>query len=324
VPSLDENRRRWNEFYTWAEAGDEWSSHWGGTETEWLCTLLPRVSRFIPAATICEIAPGYGRWSQYLIGLGDHYVGVDLSLPCVEACRERFASAETARFVVNDGESLPTVDDNSVDFIFSFDSLVHVEDTVISAYLEEIERVLMPHGIALVHHSNLGEYAPDLRDSRRPADWEHWRARSMTAERFEELSLAKGLSCIGQEIINWGSPRLIDCISLVTKPGSKWDRSNVVARNEYFMGEGFSAQAVAQIYTSLTPDDASAVVRRELHAATKAPIGRRPQGPAEETLRRTAEIRRLQAELDQYRNSRLFRYTLVPRRIYAALRQKAS
>jgi SAM-dependent methyltransferase len=326
VPTIDENRRRWNEHYTWEEAGDEWSSHWGGTESEWRCTLLPRIAAFIPADTICEIAPGFGRWSQYLIGLSDHYVGIDLARPCVEACRERFASAGTARFEVNDGESLPTVGDSSVDFVFSFDSLVHVEDTVISAYLSELARVLTPNGIALIHHSNLAEYVSDLVDGEERADWEHWRARSMTAERFEQLSLEWGLSCIGQEIINWGSARLIDCVSLVTKPGSKWDRPNVVARNEHFMAEGQSAQAVSQVYTSLAYVDDSAVVRRELQPVTDAssatPVAS-VRGSAEVggTL---AEIRRLQTEVDQYRNSRLFRYTLLPRRIYAALRRRSS
>jgi SAM-dependent methyltransferase len=141
------------------------------------------------------------------------------------------------------------VDDNSVDLAFSFDSLVHVEHDVISSYLAELARVLTPNGIGVLHHSNLGHFVTDAAGETQ--EWEHWRARSMTAERFEELSTSAGISCIGQEIINWGSPRLIDCLSVVTTPGSKWDRSNVVVRNENFMPEGQSAHAIAQVFTSL-------------------------------------------------------------------------
>jgi SAM-dependent methyltransferase len=248
MPTIDENRAQWDQ-YDWIGAGNEWSAHWGGTETEWRATLFPRVWGFVPTGIICEIAPGYGRWSRYLIALCERYIGVDLSSGCVEACKARFSAVESATFVLNDGATLPMVDDRSVDFAFSFDSLVHVEHDVLSSYLAELARVLKPDGIAMVHHSNLGRFATDFAEERQ--EWEHWRARSMTAERFADLSLANGVSCVGQEIINWGSHRLIDCISVVARPGSKWERPNVVVENENFMPEGQSAHAVAEVFTSL-------------------------------------------------------------------------
>jgi ubiquinone/menaquinone biosynthesis C-methylase UbiE len=249
MPTIDENRAQWDQQYDWISAGNEWSDHWGGTETEWRSTIFPRIWGFVPTGTICEIAPGYGRWSQYLIALCGRYIGVDLSSSCVAACRDRFSNARTATFEMNDGTSLPMINDDSVDFAFSFDSLVHVEHDVISSYLAELKRVLTQDGIAVIHHSNLGQFASESAGERQ--DWEHWRARSMTAERFAELSLSVGMTCVGQEIINWGSQRLIDCLSVVTRPGCRWDRPNVVVRNENFMPEGQSAQAIAQVFTSL-------------------------------------------------------------------------
>jgi hypothetical protein len=48
--------------------------------------------------------------------------------------------------------------DGGVDFIFSFDSLVHAEDAVLKAYVAEFAKKLRPNGAAFLHHSNLGEY----------------------------------------------------------------------------------------------------------------------------------------------------------------------
>ena len=54
--------------------------------------------------------------------------------------------------------SLPMVEDQSIDFAFSFDSLVHVESDVLMGYLAELARTLKPEGVAFLHHSNYGSY----------------------------------------------------------------------------------------------------------------------------------------------------------------------
>ena len=157
LPSVEENESNWNAAYDWTLRGDEWSSHWGGAETHWHATLLPRVWPFLPTGIICEIAPGYGRWTQYLLGECDQYVGVDLASRCVDACRDRFSSFDHARFEVNDGRSLPVLENDSVDFVFSFDSLVHVEADVIAQYLVELARVLRRDGIRLCYITRISE-----------------------------------------------------------------------------------------------------------------------------------------------------------------------
>jgi hypothetical protein len=43
-----------------------------------------------------------------------------------------------------------------IDFLFSFDSLVHAEQDVIAAYLSQLARKLSP--MASIHHSNIGAY----------------------------------------------------------------------------------------------------------------------------------------------------------------------
>jgi len=96
------------------------------------------LQQWIPCKTLLEIAPGFGRWTQYLKDLADYLIVVDLTEKCIMACRERFAAAANISYVVNDGRSLGSVSDVSVDFIFSFDSLVHVEADVIESYLPSL------------------------------------------------------------------------------------------------------------------------------------------------------------------------------------------
>jgi ubiquinone/menaquinone biosynthesis C-methylase UbiE len=78
---------------------------------------------------------------------------VDLNPECIDACQRRFAAADNVTYDVNDGASLPT-DDNSVDFVWSFDSFVHIDPVHVFAYLGEIARVLRPGGYAVLHHAD--------------------------------------------------------------------------------------------------------------------------------------------------------------------------
>lgn len=261
MPDVEANRREWDGDYAWPNGGDEWSVGWGGADAQWHSTLKPRLRRFLPAAAILEIAPGYGRWTRYLVDCCDRYVGVDLSSRAIEACRRRFADVDHAQFHVNDGSSLTGVDDASIDLAFSFDSLVHVEQDVIGAYLYELARVLTADGVAFLHHSNLAACRPVARPlrlalrvaeralGRETAGFDHWRGATMSAQRLERLAEEAGLACIGQEVVNWLGGRLIDCISLVTVPGSRWQRPNAVVHNPYFMGEAASSARAARIHT---------------------------------------------------------------------------
>jgi hypothetical protein len=72
-----------------------------------------------------RIGPGFGRWTQYLRRLCIRLIVVDLSERCIDSCRRRFAGDRHIEYIVNDGTSLEQIPDGSVDFIFSFDSLVH-------------------------------------------------------------------------------------------------------------------------------------------------------------------------------------------------------
>lgn len=261
--SADVNKKWWGTDYDWSEAGDEWSKPWGGPEAQWYGSLFPRVHRYLPASEIVEIACGYGRWTQFLREGCDHLTGVDISQVCVDACTERFAGDERLRFVTNDGATFPGVADTSVDLVFSYDSLVHADQSVITAYLHEIRRVLKPEGVAFIHHSNLGAYeqrhwlirrVPKLGGALRRLhvlDSVHMRDPGVSAESVAAAARSAGLRCIGQEVTTWLTRRtLIDCMSVIVPEESAATQPNHVVVNRDFHKE---PAYVAQVEGVLRP-----------------------------------------------------------------------
>jgi SAM-dependent methyltransferase len=261
MPTIAENLNYWNRFYDWPQGGDEWSAAWGGSEQLWRHWLRPRIAEFLPAHTILEIAPGFGRCTQFLKEECEQLILVDLSPKCIEACRRRFFSDSHISYHVNDGKSLKMVPDQSGDLAFSFDSLVHAEPDVLEAYVQELARKLAPNGVGFFHHSNLGQYpfacaiarafpehfggkgwqelALKIFGINPPVDFRtplakrgiiinvgSWRARSMTAECFAAMCRRAGLCCIRQEKIasTWGR-YLVDCLCTFTPDGSKYTRA---------------------------------------------------------------------------------------------------
>lgn len=246
MPTIKENITQWTD-YAWSQQGDEWSQVWGGSEYVWWGSIYPRVRNFLPSGTVLEIAPGFGRMTQFLKEYCERLVVVDLTPRCIEACRERFRGEDHITFHVNDGRSLEMIPDRSVDFVFSFDSLVHAEQDVLRSYVHELSRKLVPEGIGFLHHSNLGAFSDHaMGDYHEPGP--HWRARSMSAELFRTFCVEAGLRCIGQEIINWGGEILHDCFSLITPAGSGDGRPCPVWENSGFMAEAHGLGAVARHY----------------------------------------------------------------------------
>lgn len=237
MPTLNKNKQTWDTTYDWKYQGDEWSIPYGSVEAQWYGAIYPRIYPFLPADTILEIAPGFGRWTQFLLKQSQHLIGVDLSQACITACRERFADQSQASFYVNNGTSLAMISNQSVDFVFSYDSLVHAEADVIQAYLHELKRILKSDGIAWIHHSNLAMYRGYFTLTKivprrlirkfmryRLMDYDHWRGYNVSARAVRQWCKNAGLVCVGQELTIWGSRRLIDCYSMITLPNSKWDR----------------------------------------------------------------------------------------------------
>ena len=152
---------------------------------------------------------------------------------------------------------------DSIDFAFSFDSLVHVDAPQIRAYLGELTRALKPGGLGFFHHSNLGAYANDAGEVPAYVVRPHWRTASMSARTFREACREAGLVCLSQEVINWiGRGRrvdrhriagdripLTDCFSLFKRPGSEdAEQPTRVYVNRHFVDEWRQLIVLSTLY----------------------------------------------------------------------------
>ncbi len=246
MPDLQWNKDSWDHAYDWARLGEEWSESWGGSEAQWFGTLYPRLHRFLPAGNLLEIAPGYGRWTHYLLRyIQGSYLGIDLSEACITSCKERFSGLDNTSFAVNDGLSLGAAEDGDFDMVFSFDSLVHANLDVHQTYIPQIIRKLRPNGIAFIHHSNWADCG-----STEPNN--HCRAEDVGASDYAMIVKEAGGEVLLQECVNWGSKEMIDAFT-VFQPASKESPTPeaIMIANDDFMLEANIIRTMQSAYSRI-------------------------------------------------------------------------
>jgi len=202
-----EEQRRWNDESMWSQGGHEWSQAFGTTEDLWNKYIFDDIKEF-RGKKILEIAPGYGRITQFLSILASELLVVDLNENCIKKTKEKLGHHVLAYFL-NDGNNLPNVRDNSQDLVFSFDSFVHMHQNVIDDYIGEIYRVLKPGGKSFIHHSWLygGEDLSFL----------NYGGRSrMNPEVFKSLVEKHNMRVIEQKTINFPAVGIWDGTDSIT------------------------------------------------------------------------------------------------------------
>jgi ubiquinone/menaquinone biosynthesis C-methylase UbiE len=148
-----------------------------------------------------EIGPGHGRWSTLIAGrvCGGALHLVDISPSCIEHCRRKIIQSHV-HYIVNDGKSLHGIDTEHVDFIWSFDTFVHIEEPETRAYAREFSRVLKRHAMGVIHHP--GSPTPEQRQGG---------MRSLvTAGLFRQILEENGLHAIRQTD-SWGEKCSVKC-----------------------------------------------------------------------------------------------------------------
>jgi len=207
-----EEQRLWNLDSNWEIGGHEWSKSFGTTEDLWNSQIFDKIKEF-RGKKILEIAPGFGRITQFLSILAGELMVVDLNPICIEKTRSKLKHHVLAYFV-NDGKSIPKVRDNSQDLVFSFDSFVHMHANVTEEYVKEIYRILKPGGQSFIHHSWL--YGGSEESTNNIAG-----RANMSPEQFKGLVEKYGMEIVSQDSIQfepvfpWNGT---DCISMFRKP----------------------------------------------------------------------------------------------------------
>lgn len=160
MPSIDWNLEEWGARHEWACGGDEWSDIADYCNQPYAAWKRALIETFIdglvpPVADVVEIAPGYGRWTEHLLAKAAHVDIVDINQNCLDTCVKRFSSSGRLDVHLSPGSSLPFLSDGSADFVWSFDSFVHMDPPVVAGYISEVSRVLRPGGKAVIHHADL-------------------------------------------------------------------------------------------------------------------------------------------------------------------------
>ena len=258
MATLEDNKNMWELDVVWKYGGEQWSMAWGGPRMQWYGSIMPRIHRYIPANTILEIGSGYGRFSQFLKDYAENLILVDISEKGIEACKSRFSDEKHIYCFVNDGKSLDMIHDNSVDFIFTHDALVFVEEDVMAEYIRQFAKKLTKDGVAFIHHSNLGAYwsfsnlshkTTKLLQKINILEEDHWRARSVSAEKVKEMCHEFGLESITQEpVVYFTKKTFVDCYSVLVHKDSKWFQEPKIFRNRSFMKEAENLRRLSKYY----------------------------------------------------------------------------
>lgn len=197
-------------YYAHAEPEMEW---------QWDLLIAPYIGD-ADLSAVLELAPGHGRNSAKLLQQGAQALHlVDVNQTCIDACRARFGGRNgdcQLFFHVTGGDTLPFIEDKSISFVYSFDSMVHFDKTIVRAYLAEFARVMWPGGTGFLHHSNLGAFQPN-------SDWakNHGNRSDMSAALFRKYCDEVGLEVTRQVMHGVAEGRGmddLDCVSLIRKP----------------------------------------------------------------------------------------------------------
>jgi SAM-dependent methyltransferase len=197
MPSVQWNRRWQQDLREFSEQNPEkvYGIQWGDPEVRGLRYLIqlllhPRrgagplykvVDRYIrpyvkPFSTVLEIGVGGGRWTRYLLA-ARRIICVDLNPDFFDVVKARFPGSSLEFYQSKDCE-LENIASDSVDFVFSFGTFVHIEPEGIMQYLVHIRRVLKPKGIAVIQYA----------EKRKAAARSKPAFSDMTAEKMEKMA----------------------------------------------------------------------------------------------------------------------------------------
>lgn len=157
MPDIAWNKSVWDKSYAWPKDGDEWDdcARFTGIPYEKWKDQLRRtfmVPYVRPESTALEIGPGHGRWSVLLAPKVSMLHLADLSPSCLDFCKKRLAEYKHVRYHATDGKGFPAVETSTLDFVWSFDTFVHIEEPEVRSYARELRRAMKSQAMGVIHH----------------------------------------------------------------------------------------------------------------------------------------------------------------------------
>ena len=206
LENVEKNIHQWDQKHAWSKDGDEWSGQakvCGIPYEMWKASLVEHlITPYVSSdSTVLEIAPGHGRWTEFLAD-ARHVTLVDISPSCIEFCRKRFDDKTNIDYFLGTGFALPHYADDAIDFVWSYDSFVHMDREVILGYLREMKRVLKRGGRAILHHGNIENLEGHVQ-----SEHQGWRS-AMNEPLMRELARDAGLSVVSQ-FTYWDEAKMI-------------------------------------------------------------------------------------------------------------------
>jgi SAM-dependent methyltransferase len=201
------------------EHAHEASSYYADADTAgWLAPFWAEGSPFLQQIAelrldrAVELACGHGRHTEQLLPRIGHITLVDVLASNITACRTRFGDDPRVSYLVNNGNDLPGIADDSITGLFSYDAMVHFELLDVLSYLRETRRVLVPGGRALLHVSNNPENPEGHFHANR-----HWRNFG-GLDVVRHFAVRCGLAVLSAQVMDWSGVPALDGLLLLEKP----------------------------------------------------------------------------------------------------------
>lgn len=203
----------------WEKGGPDFEYYKSAEQDDWMKVFWNENSVFYPlfqqlnTEYLLEIACGAGRHSERIINNVKKLYLLDSSSAALNLAKERFASYDKVVYIHNkSGLGIPgnTIEDASLSAVFSYDAMVHFEKEAVASYIADSYKKLMPHGLALFHHSNYDKN-PNGKFSDNPG-WRNY----MTQDLFIAIAKKHGFDVLHSEVFSF-SCHESDCITLLKK-----------------------------------------------------------------------------------------------------------
>lgn len=181
---------------------ENYGHQWGDPETEDRLILFRQrfLSPFLNSSHhAVEIGPGGGRWTQYLLDFERVYA-VDYYEPLLQELRAN-VTAPNLTPIKNNGADFPGIPEQSIDFVLSFGTFVHLEMGIIEDYLTNIAKILKPGGNVVIQYSDTNKPAARKQLDKGFADND--------PERMRALVERHGYRIIGEDLESFGHSSII-------------------------------------------------------------------------------------------------------------------